>query len=149
MFCDLWCLFLIVISIFHQQENRKRHGSTRSVVDMELDDPDDGDDNAPLFYQPGKRGFYSPRPGKNTEARLNCFRNIGRYVRHVHLIICERLNRQFLLITLILFFCLQDTWVMSVTEWTLPHHTQQTRHQGVARQEGEYLHANNSLIYLT
>uniref|UniRef100_A0A8C7DH14 E3 ubiquitin-protein ligase UBR5 n=1 Tax=Oncorhynchus kisutch TaxID=8019 RepID=A0A8C7DH14_ONCKI len=61
-----------------QQENRKRHGSTRSVVDMELDDPEDGDDNAPLFYQPGKRGFYSPRPGKNTEARLNCFRNIGR-----------------------------------------------------------------------
>ncbi|KAK1896054.1 E3 ubiquitin-protein ligase UBR5 [Dissostichus eleginoides] len=59
-------------------QNRKRHGSTRSVVDMELDDPDDGDDNAPLFYQPGKRGFYSPRPGKNTEARLNCFRNIGR-----------------------------------------------------------------------
>uniref|UniRef100_A0AAY5EXU1 E3 ubiquitin-protein ligase UBR5 n=1 Tax=Electrophorus electricus TaxID=8005 RepID=A0AAY5EXU1_ELEEL len=60
------------------QENRKRHGSTRSVVDMELDDTDDGDDNAPLFYQPGKRGFYSPRPGKNTEARLNCFRNVGR-----------------------------------------------------------------------
>ncbi|XP_044539944.1 E3 ubiquitin-protein ligase UBR5 [Gracilinanus agilis] len=60
------------------QENRKRHGSSRSVVDMELDDTDDGDDNAPLFYQPGKRGFYTPRPGKNTEARLNCFRNIGR-----------------------------------------------------------------------
>ncbi|XP_072269341.1 E3 ubiquitin-protein ligase UBR5 [Pyxicephalus adspersus] len=60
------------------QENRKRHGSSRSVVDMELTDTDDGDDNAPLFYQPGKRGFYSPRPGKNTEARLNCFRNIGR-----------------------------------------------------------------------
>uniref|UniRef100_A0A8C2CXR6 Ubiquitin protein ligase E3 component n-recognin 5 n=1 Tax=Cyprinus carpio TaxID=7962 RepID=A0A8C2CXR6_CYPCA len=60
------------------RRDRDRHGSTRSVVDMELDDPDDGDDNAPLFYQPGKRGFYSPRPGKNTEARLNCFRNIGR-----------------------------------------------------------------------
>ncbi|XP_063307262.1 E3 ubiquitin-protein ligase UBR5 isoform X7 [Pelobates fuscus] len=60
------------------QENRKRHGSSRSVVDMELTDTDDGDDNAPLFYQPGKRGFYTPRPGKNTEARLNCFRNIGR-----------------------------------------------------------------------
>ncbi len=59
---------------------------------MELDDPDDGDDNAPLFYQPGKRGFYSPRPGKNTEARLNCFRNIGRYETHVHLSICVRLN---------------------------------------------------------
>ncbi|KAF6101576.1 ubiquitin protein ligase E3 component n-recognin 5 [Phyllostomus discolor] len=60
------------------QENRKRHGSSRSVVDMDLDDTDDGDDNAPLFHQPGKRGFYTPRPGKNTEARLNCFRNIGR-----------------------------------------------------------------------
>ncbi|KAG7270745.1 LOW QUALITY PROTEIN: hypothetical protein CRUP_010579 [Coryphaenoides rupestris] len=48
------------------------------VVDMELDEADGDDDNAPLFYQPGKRGFYSPRPGKNTEARLNCFRNIGR-----------------------------------------------------------------------
>ncbi|XP_036193817.1 E3 ubiquitin-protein ligase UBR5 isoform X14 [Myotis myotis] len=61
-----------------EKENRKRHGSSRSVVDMDLDDTDDGDDNAPLFYQPGKRGFYTPRPGKNTEARLNCFRNIGR-----------------------------------------------------------------------
>ena len=48
---------------------------------MGMDDPDDGDDNAPLFYQPGKRGFYCPRPGQNTEARLNCFRNIGRYGR--------------------------------------------------------------------
>uniref|UniRef100_A0A0K8RE90 Uncharacterized protein n=1 Tax=Ixodes ricinus TaxID=34613 RepID=A0A0K8RE90_IXORI len=38
------------------QENRKRHGSSRSVVDMDLDDTDDGDDNAPLFHQPGKTG---------------------------------------------------------------------------------------------
>ncbi|MGH0149004.1 UNVERIFIED_CONTAM: hypothetical protein FKN15_044615 [Acipenser sinensis] len=66
------------VSCFFSQESRKRHGSSRSVVDMELDDTEDGDDNAPLFYQPGKRGFYSPRPGKSTEARLNCFRNIGR-----------------------------------------------------------------------
>lgn len=69
---------LPIFTPLQQQENRKRHGSTRSVVDMELEDTDDSDDNAPLFYQPGKRGFYSPRPGKNTEARLNCFRNIGR-----------------------------------------------------------------------
>ncbi|XP_048881123.1 E3 ubiquitin-protein ligase UBR5-like isoform X6 [Brienomyrus brachyistius] len=61
-----------------QPESRKQHGSGRSVVDMELDDGDDSDDSTPLFYQPGRRGFYSPRPGKNTEARLNCFRNIGR-----------------------------------------------------------------------
>lgn len=76
----VFATWVILSSCFglQQQENRKRHGSTRSVVDMELDDPDDGEDNAPLFYQPGKRGFYSPRPGKNTEARLNCFRNIGR-----------------------------------------------------------------------
>uniref|UniRef100_A0A4W6F972 Ubiquitin protein ligase E3 component n-recognin 5 n=1 Tax=Lates calcarifer TaxID=8187 RepID=A0A4W6F972_LATCA len=59
-------------------ENTSKLNICLFVVDMELDDPDDGDDNAPLFYQPGKRGFYSPRPGKNTEARLNCFRNIGR-----------------------------------------------------------------------
>ncbi|MBN3274321.1 UBR5 ligase, partial [Polyodon spathula] len=71
-------LGLIDASDKTQAKSRKRHGSSRSVVDMELDDTEDGDDNAPLFYQPGKRGFYSPRPGKSTEARLNCFRNIGR-----------------------------------------------------------------------
>ena len=43
---------------------------------VELDDSED--DNAPLFYQPGKTGFYSPRPGKCSEERLNCFRNVGR-----------------------------------------------------------------------
>jgi len=31
-----------------------------------------------LFYQPGKRGFYSPRQGKCTPERLNAFRNVGR-----------------------------------------------------------------------
>lgn len=39
---------------------------------------DDDLDNEPLFFEPGKRGFYSPRPGKNTVERLNCFRNVGR-----------------------------------------------------------------------
>ena len=38
------------------------------------------DDNTPLFYQPGKRGFFSPRLGKPTAERLNAFRNVGRYV---------------------------------------------------------------------
>nr|CAB3267473.1 E3 ubiquitin-protein ligase UBR5-like [Phallusia mammillata] len=33
----------------------------------------------PLFYQPGKRGFYSPTSwGEMNEARLNAFRNVGR-----------------------------------------------------------------------
>jgi E3 ubiquitin-protein ligase EDD1 len=36
------------------------------------------DDNSPLFYQPGKRGFFSPRLGKPTAERLNAFRNVGR-----------------------------------------------------------------------
>lgn len=38
------------------------------------------DDNAPLFYSPGKRGFYSPRQGYPSYERLNAFRNVGRYV---------------------------------------------------------------------
>ena len=36
------------------------------------------EDNAPLFYSPGKRGFYSPIQGKATAERLNAFRNVGR-----------------------------------------------------------------------
>lgn len=37
-------------------------------------------ETAPLFYQPGKRGFYSPRQGRPTEMRLNGFRNVGRLI---------------------------------------------------------------------
>lgn len=36
------------------------------------------EDNLPLFYSPGKRGFYSPIQGKSTPERLNAFRNVGR-----------------------------------------------------------------------
>lgn len=39
---------------------------------------DDSEDNAPLFYSPGKRGFYSPRQGKGSYERINAFRNVGR-----------------------------------------------------------------------
>jgi len=39
-----------------------------------------GDENAPLFYQPGKRGFYTPRLSRPSETRLNAFRNIGRLI---------------------------------------------------------------------
>jgi len=38
----------------------------------------EGEDLAPLFYQPGKKGFYSPRQGRPTDVRLNAFRNVGR-----------------------------------------------------------------------
>lgn len=51
--------------------------SSKSRTDMQNDDDED-EDNAPLFYQPGKRGYYSPRLGKATAERLNAFRNVGR-----------------------------------------------------------------------
>lgn len=51
---------------------------------IEIDDSED--DSSSLFYQPGKTGFYSPRPGKGTEERLNCFRNVGRYTSGPHFV---------------------------------------------------------------
>lgn len=36
------------------------------------------DDNAPLFYQPGKPNVYSPRQGYPSFERINAFRNVGR-----------------------------------------------------------------------
>jgi len=38
------------------------------------------EDLSPLFYQPGKKGFYSPRQGRPSEVRLNAFRNVGRLI---------------------------------------------------------------------
>ncbi|XP_045510523.1 E3 ubiquitin-protein ligase UBR5 isoform X7 [Colias croceus] len=38
------------------------------------------DDAAPLFYSPGKRGYYSPRQGRATPERINAFRNVGRII---------------------------------------------------------------------
>lgn len=38
------------------------------------------EDNAPLFYAPGKRGFYTPRQGQATYERINAFRNVGRLI---------------------------------------------------------------------
>lgn len=45
-----------------------------------MEDDDEVEDNAPLFYQPGKRGFVSPRQGKCTQERKNAFRNVGRII---------------------------------------------------------------------
>lgn len=36
------------------------------------------DDDDPLFYEPGRPGFYALRPGKSSPARLTAFRNVGR-----------------------------------------------------------------------
>ncbi|KAH0951982.1 hypothetical protein HN011_005163 [Eciton burchellii] len=46
---------------------------------MENNILDETEDNAPLFYSPGKRGFYTPRQGRGYE-RLNAFRNVGRLI---------------------------------------------------------------------
>lgn len=49
------------------------HGGKPPILD-----PDEMNDNASLFFQPGKIGFYSPIAGKNSAERLNAFRNVGR-----------------------------------------------------------------------
>lgn len=54
--------------------------SAPSTQTTPLPPPPPAEDNAPLFYQPGPRGFYSPRLGRGTEARLNAFRNVGRII---------------------------------------------------------------------
>ncbi|XP_054273224.1 E3 ubiquitin-protein ligase UBR5 isoform X2 [Macrosteles quadrilineatus] len=54
-----------------------KNGQGRST-EGETETEDTGEDNAPLFYCPGRRGFYSPRQGKATFERLNVFRNTGR-----------------------------------------------------------------------
>ena len=61
-----------------------RHGDT--------DDEDEMEDNSALFWQPGKRGYYSPRCGKSTPERLNAFRNTGRLVGLLYLIQIEWLH---------------------------------------------------------
>ncbi|XP_062562214.1 E3 ubiquitin-protein ligase hyd isoform X6 [Armigeres subalbatus] len=50
----------------------KKSGPVLILEDCQLD--------APLFYSPGKRGFYSPRQGYPSSDRLNAFRNVGRLI---------------------------------------------------------------------
>lgn len=55
-----------------------RCGATKKKIENSI--LDDTEDNAPLFYSPGKRGFYTPRQGRASYERLNAFRNVGRLV---------------------------------------------------------------------
>ena len=50
----------------------------KTSPEVDDDDYEDYLDNSPLFFQPGKTGFYSPRCGKISVERLNCYRNVGR-----------------------------------------------------------------------
>ncbi|XP_031552973.1 E3 ubiquitin-protein ligase UBR5-like isoform X3 [Actinia tenebrosa] len=58
--------------------NKDQDGETAG--NSSLDGEENNEDFTPLFYQPGKVGYYSPRPGLWTEERLNCYRNVGRIV---------------------------------------------------------------------
>uniref|UniRef100_A0A1Q3FUI0 HECT-type E3 ubiquitin transferase n=1 Tax=Culex tarsalis TaxID=7177 RepID=A0A1Q3FUI0_CULTA len=55
-----------------QSSSSKKSGPVLILEDCQLD--------APLFYSPGKRGFYSPRQGFPSSERLNAFRNVGRLI---------------------------------------------------------------------
>ncbi|XP_060518971.1 E3 ubiquitin-protein ligase UBR5 isoform X3 [Cylas formicarius] len=74
-------LELDVFSLNERGDNaRKGNGGRSNNADNSVTEetaPDE-EDNAPLFYSPGKRGFYAPRQGKATYERLNAFRNVGR-----------------------------------------------------------------------
>ncbi|KAI4466436.1 e3 ubiquitin-protein ligase ubr5 [Holotrichia oblita] len=72
-------LDLDLFSLVDRGCSRKSAGAGRSGADGVDDAPvADEDDNAPLFYCPGKRGFYAPRQGRCTFERQNAFRNVGR-----------------------------------------------------------------------
>lgn len=69
---------LLDLDVFSLGERSRRSTAARRS-DAE-EEEEDGEDCSPLVYQPGKRGFYSPRQGKCTPDRLNAFRNVGRIV---------------------------------------------------------------------
>lgn len=74
---------LLDLDVFSLGERARRSSTSGGGAARRSDaeeEEEDGEDNSPLVYQPGKRGFYSPRQGKCTPDRLNAFRNVGRIV---------------------------------------------------------------------
>lgn len=72
---------LDVFSLTERNSSRKSGGRTTSSgaeKEAQEDVGNEEDDSVPLFYCPGKRGFYAPRQGKGSFERLNAFRNVGR-----------------------------------------------------------------------
>ncbi|KAG8042536.1 hypothetical protein G9C98_005170 [Cotesia typhae] len=69
---DLASEALLDLDVFSLTE---RCGANKKKMDNSI--LDDTEDNAPLFYSPGKRGFYTPRQGRASYERLNAFRNVG------------------------------------------------------------------------
>ncbi|RWS09512.1 E3 ubiquitin-protein ligase UBR5-like isoform X2 [Dinothrombium tinctorium] len=69
---------LLELDVFNSRSGGTSSKGQSVPRSSDIEEDDDVEDNAPLFYQPGKRGFYSPRQGKCTTERLNAFRNVGR-----------------------------------------------------------------------
>lgn len=68
-----------MFSLTERSNSRKSGGCSGNGDSNNQDESStDEEDNAPLFYCPGKRGFYAPRQGRGTFERLNAFRNVGR-----------------------------------------------------------------------
>ncbi|XP_063922757.1 E3 ubiquitin-protein ligase UBR5 isoform X7 [Zophobas morio] len=71
-------LELDVFTLTDRGSSRKSAGRSGGNDNAVEENGQDEEDNAPLFYCPGKRGFYAPRQGKASFERLNAFRNVGR-----------------------------------------------------------------------
>ncbi|XP_076270049.1 E3 ubiquitin-protein ligase hyd isoform X5 [Rhynchophorus ferrugineus] len=73
---------LLELDVFSLNERGSKKSNGSRPVNSDNSVAEEGapeeEDNAPLFYCPGKRGFYAPRQGKATFERLNAFRNVGR-----------------------------------------------------------------------
>ncbi|XP_017139652.1 E3 ubiquitin-protein ligase hyd isoform X1 [Drosophila miranda] len=68
-----------IITFKQKSESCSQNSQQKKSAPVVLVEPAD-DDNEPLFYSPGKRGFYTPRQGFATFERINAFRNIGRLI---------------------------------------------------------------------
>lgn len=66
-----------IITFKQKSETSAQSSQPKKSPSVVVVDPVD-DDNEPLFYSPGKRGFYTPRQGFASFERINAFRNIGR-----------------------------------------------------------------------
>lgn len=66
--------------IMYKQKSDSGSSSSQSkkMIPVVLLEQCQVEDNDPLFYSPGKRGFYTPRQGYGSFERINAFRNIGR-----------------------------------------------------------------------
>ena len=72
-------LDLDIFNLSSSSDKNKKAATPGGKSAEAAEEDDEFVDNSPLFWQPGKRGYYSPRPGKNTPERLNAFRNVGRW----------------------------------------------------------------------